>query len=289
MIQEGELPMNDTKRILLFTLVLSLSACSGNTSVEVGSPVSDTTRTGEEQIAFPPTWTPTMPPPPPTTTPTSAEISTSGLLTGQAILTKATPYFSASQIVGWQRVEGATATFLLPTTFEVLDMGSEFGMLMAAMMTGMMEGMVGLANDLGESFGADPITPTPLDMSELEDAFNIDFVLATQADHKTSAFLFSEPLEEPSTLEEQVEATLVEQDNPVEIVSAHRLVGTTYETARLQLKATDQETGERGQVLIYVILLEDRVYQLGYTAEDALFNALLPTFEASAASFQLKD
>jgi hypothetical protein len=187
----------------------------------------------------------------------------------------------------WQRVEGATASFMLPTSFEVLDMGSEFGMLMAALMTGLMEGMVEMASDIAEEFGADPITPTPFDTSEVETAFNIDFVLAMQDDQKTNAFLFSEPLEEPSTLEYQIQATLDEQDNPIDILSIDRVIGATHETARMHLLATDSESGDQGYVLIYIIMLTDRVYQLGYATEVDRFEEMAPIFETSASTFRV--
>jgi hypothetical protein len=184
-------------------------------------------------------------------------------------------------------VEGATASFYLPNNFEVLDMGSEFGLLMAALMTGMMEGMVEMANELGEEFGADPITPTPMDLTELESAFQIDFVLAMQSDEKTTAFLFSEPLESSTSLEEQIQLTLEEQNNPMEIVSMARLVGSEYESGRMDLLVTDRETGERGHVLIYIILLPERVYQLGYTTSLERYGEMLSIFDASASTFSV--
>jgi hypothetical protein len=178
---------------------------------------------------------------------------------------------------------------MLPTSFEVLDMGSEFGMMMAALMGGLMEGMVEIASDLGEEFGADPITPTPFDMSEVEAAFTIDFVLAMQDDQKTSAFLFSEPLESSTTLEEQIQATLDEQDNPVEILSLNRVLDSSYETARMHLLVTDSETGERGQILIYIILHPERVYQLGYATDTDQFGQMVPIFETSASTFRVNE
>jgi hypothetical protein len=176
---------------------------------------------------------------------------------------------------------------MLPTSFKVLDMGSEFGILMAALMTGLMEGMLEVASDLGEELGADPITPAPIDRGEVEAAFNIDFVLAMQDDEKTVAFLFSEPLEQSSSLEEQMQATLDEQDNPIEVVSIDRVIDSNYETGRMSLLATDSETGERGHVLIYIILLSDRVYQLGFTTTVDRYEEMSSIFETSASTFRV--
>ena len=142
-----------------------------------------------------------------------------------------------------------------------------------------------MASELGEQFGAEAITPTPMDRSEVETALNIDLVLAIAGDQKTSAFLFSEPVDEPLSLEEQMQATLDEQENPMEVLSMHRVTDAVYETGRMNLLATDPETGERGHVLIFIILHPERVYQLGYTAAVDRFEEMLPIFETSASSF----
>jgi hypothetical protein len=205
--------MTITYRIVLALLTLSLAACSGISSsppIEIAAPRSEATL---EAVEFPPTWTPTSIPTqvPATETPqASTNLATPGFSNSLPALNAATPVPASISIANWQKVEGATATFYLPRSFEVLDLGSEFGLIMATLMTGLMEGMVDMVNELGEELGADPVTPTPMDMSELEAAFNIDFVLALEDNQKTSAFLFSEPLEETTSLEEQMQATLEE-------------------------------------------------------------------------------
>jgi hypothetical protein len=282
--------MSTNQRGTLIIIALILTACSGSMTAIPHEPVIQQVESTMDSVEFPPTWTPTVQSLQPRVTATphttedSEDHSPSTTLTN---LTDATPVIASIPTSTWQRVEGATASFMLPTSFEVLDMGSEFGMLMAALMTGLMEGMVEIASDIGEEFGADPITPTPFDTSEIETAFNIDFVLAMQDDQKTTAFLFSEPLEEPSTLEEQLLATLDEQDNPVEILSIDRVIDSTHETARMHLLVTDTGTDEQGHVLIYIIMLSDRVYQLGYTTEVERFEEMSPIFETSASTFRV--
>jgi hypothetical protein len=282
--------MTITYRIVLALLTLSLAACSGISSsppIEIAAPRSEATL---EAVEFPPTWTPTSIPTqvPATETPqASTNLATPGFSNSVPAINAATPVPASISIANWQKVEGATATFYLPRSFEVLDLGSEFGLIMATLMTGLMEGMVDMVNELGEELGADPVTPTPMDMSELEAAFNIDFVLALEDNQKTSAFLFSEPLEETTSLEEQIQATLEEQENPFEVLSMDRVMDSSYETGRMNLRAIDSESGEPGYVLIYIILLDDRVYQLGYTTSVDRFEEMLPIFETSASSFRI--
>jgi hypothetical protein len=289
-IKERLQKMTITYRIVFALLVMSLAACSGVSSappIEIAAPRSEAML---ESVEFPPTWTPTSVPTqvPATETPqASTNPATPELSSSLPALNAATPVPASMSIASWQKVEGATAAFYLPSSFEVLDMGSEFGLIMAALMTGLMEGMVDMANELGEEFGVDPITPTPMDMSELEAAFNIDFVLAMEGDQKTSAFLFSEPLEEATSLEGQMQATLDEQENPFEVLSMDRVMDSPYETGRMNLRAIDSESGEPGYVLIYIILLDDRVYQLGYTTPVDRFEELLPIFETSASTFSV--
>jgi hypothetical protein len=112
-------------------------------------------------------------------------------------------------------------------------------------------------------------------------------VLAMESDQKTSAFLFSEPLEGATSLEEQMQATLEEQENPFEVLSMDRLMDSPYQTGRMNLRVIDSESGEPGHVLIYIILLNDRVYQLGYTTSVDRFEEMLPIFETSASTFRI--
>ena len=273
------------RRIMLGLSTFCLAACSIGSPIPQDDPGARDRSPTIDAVILPAVWTPTLSPTPPATTESSQTLTSSA--TDHLDLVASTSVPASLPITAWQKVEGATASFMLPTSFEVLDMGSEFGMLMAALMTGLMEGMMEVAVELGEELGAAPITPTPMDLSDVEAAFNIDFVLAMEADQKTSAFLFSEPLEEPSSLEEQMQAVLDDQDNPIEIIALERVMNTAFETGRLSLLATDPETGERGQLLIYVILLPDRMYQLGYATEVELFDEALAIFETSASTFRI--
>ena len=273
------------RRIMLSLSTFCLAACSMGSPIPQDDPGARDRSPAIDAVELPAVWTPTMSPTPPATTESSQSMTSSA--PDHLDLVASTPIPASLPTTTWQKVEGATASFMLPTSFEVLDMGSEFGMLMAALITGLMEGMMEVAVELGEELGAAPITPTPMDLSDVEAAFNIDFVLAMEDDQKTSAFLFSEPLEEPPSLEEQMQAVLDDQDNPIEIIALERVMNTAFETGRLSLLATDPETGERGQLLIYVILLPDRMYQLGYATEVELFDEALAIFETSASTFRI--
>ena len=276
--------------ILVIILTFCMAACSEIGSVPRDDPGPQDNAPAIEGVELPAVWTPTMSPTPPPRTesyPVSTEYQTTPLAANHFELTVATPMPVLFTTTAWQTVDGATASFMLPTSFEVLDLGSEFGMLMAALMTGLMEGMMEVANELGEELGASSITPTPMDLGDVEAAFNIDFVLAMESDQKTSAFLFSEPLEEPSSLEEQMQAVLEDQDNPIEVVTQDRVMNASYETGRMSLLATDPDTGEQGHILIYVFLLSDRIYQLGYQTEVDRFHEALAVFETSANTFRI--
>lgn len=280
--------MRITKRSIPILLLIALTSCSGVGTIpeQPATVYSEASTMGAVQL--PPTWTST---PKPTQAPVTEtpylSLEGTGIpeSTTSLVLANATPSSASLATTAWQKVEGATASFMLPASFEVLDMGSEFGMIMAALTGELMEGMVDFANELGQEFGAQPITPTPIDLSEVEAAFNIDFVLAMESDQTTSAFLFSEPTEEPPSLEGQMEALLEEQSNPMEVVSMVRIIDGPYEMGRMHLLSTDLETGERGQLLIYVILLTDRIYQLGYATSEDRFTEMLPIFETSASTF----
>ncbi len=280
--------MRINQRSLLIILLIGLTSCSGAGSLTEQPTTRDSEAPTLGAVQLPPTWTSTPRPTqsPATMTPNlpleGTELPESTLSFN---LPNATPVSASIAITTWQNVEGATASFMLPASFEVLDMGSEFGMIMAALMGGLMEGMVDFANELGQEFGAEPITPTPIDLSEVEAAFNIDFVVAMESDQITSAFLFSEPTEKTPVLEEQIESLLDEQENPMEVVSMDRIVEGPYEMGRIHLLSTDLETGEHGQLLIYVILLPDRIYQLGYATSLERFMDMLPVFETSASTF----
>ncbi len=49
----------------------------------------------------------------------------------------------------------------------------------------------------------------------------------------------------------------------------------------------DAESGRSGRHLIYVYVIETRVWSLNFVAPADRFDALLPLFEKSAASFAL--
>jgi len=76
---------------------------------------------------------------------------------------------------GWQTVESALARFMLPATYQVIDLGTGFSELFGTFAQGFVEGMGEFAEGLSDAL---QLTPTPLSLTGLDEALQFDFVLA---------------------------------------------------------------------------------------------------------------
>jgi len=291
--------MKTTRLTLLFALLLS--ACSGLGDLPALQQPAPTLLTFP---TLPPTWTPapTTTPAPPTLTSTPRPSATAlpatatvmPLLDGTPAspgvvlppVLYITPLPASDLPAGWHEIQSETASFWLPESYAVADLG-EFGDLMEMMMVAMVQGF-------GEAFSsmvtAEPgaPTPTPLSLDELRGAFDIDLLLAIDGDTQAAAFLLSEPLEAGTTLESQMAATIDGIEGSAQVQSYEVLIGSRYETARAIVKSWDVETGTQMSQLVYVFLNGKRAYSLSYNTEAARFAELLPIFERSAQSFVAK-
>lgn len=72
------------------------------------------------------------------------------------------------------------------------------------------------------------------------------------------------------------------------LLSVQAIEGATYEMGRAILELQDPETQMMGKMLMYVILGTDNAWTLSYQTASEKFDLLLPTFEKSAGSFEIK-
>lgn len=130
-----------------------LSACA-ITPTEISSQETDTNLLDPPKAAatFPPLWTPTHTQPPASS---PNESLSPALETSQPLgldslvpveIVTAVP--RSGDYAGWQQVDTNLATFWLPGSFEIIDLGDGFGELFSAFFEGVAEGLGELAEEL---------------------------------------------------------------------------------------------------------------------------------------------
>ncbi|MES0338863.1 MAG: hypothetical protein ABUK16_12000 [Anaerolineales bacterium] len=241
---------------------------------------------------LPPMWTPTNTQPPvstPTESLSPAQEIAQPLDLGSLIPVEiVTPLPHSSDIAGWQRVETKLATFWLPASYEIIDLGDGFGELFGAFFEDFAVGMGELVGELTSELSGDGATPEPLNLDDLNSAFEFDFLIATDEDLLTSAFLISQPREQGTDLDYHLHDALNGIEGDFKLLSLQAIEGAKYEMGRALLEVHDPELQMMGKMLIYVILGKDNVWTLSYQTASEKFDQLLPTFEKSADSFEIK-
>lgn len=229
-------------------------------------------------FALPPAWTATPPPteapPTPTRTPTPP-----------AGLAWATPHPADDVYEDWTHYQGKSASLWLPPGFVVADLG-EFGDMMALMAYAMTEAMGELAASLASPVPGRP-TPTLVSLEELQRTLVFDLALAGNEAEDVGLFLIGEPPEEGVELEAVIESVIGGFEGEITIDAQHAILGRPAPTARLVVSGVDPETGRSVGHLVYVFVVNDRAWQLLYSAPAESFDGWLPLFEKSAASFVL--
>ena len=270
-----------------------LSACAltpaDMSSQETGSNLQDP---HQAAATLPPMWTPTNTQPPvstPTETlspvrETAQPLDLDSLVTVEIV----TPSPHSGDITGWQRVETKLATFWLPASYEVIDLGGGFGELFGDFFEDFAVGMGELVGELGSELGGEGATPEPLDLDDLNNAFEFDFIIATDEDLLTSAFLISQPREPGTKMDVHLHDALNGIEGDYTLLSLQAIEGAKYEMGRAILEVHDPELQMMGNVLMYVILGDDNVWTLSYQTPSVKFDQLMPTFEKSADSFEIK-
>ena len=273
--------------------LMVLSACA-LTPAEVSSQETGSTLQGPPQAAatLPPMWTPTNTQPPvatPTESLAPAQETAQPLDLGALVPVEiVTPSPLIDDITGWQRVETKLAIFWLPGSYEVIDLGGGFGELFGDFFEDFAVGMGELVGELSSELDGDGATPEPLDLDDLNNAFEFDFIIATDEDLLTSAFLISQPREPGTSLDVHLHDALNGIEGDFTLLSLQAIEGAKYEMGRAILEVQDPELQMMGNVLMYVILGNDNVWTLSYQTPSEKFDQLVPTFEKSADSFEIK-
>ena len=272
--------------------LMVLSACALTpadlSSHETGANLQDPPQAA---ATLPPMWTPTNTQPPvstPTESLAGAQETAQPLdLDSLVPVEIVTPFPHSGDITGWQRVETKLATFWLPGSYEVFDLGDGFGELFGDFFEDFAVGMGELFGELSSELGGDGATPEPLNLDDLNSAFEFDFIIATDEDLLTSAFLISQPLEPGTDLDYHLHNALNGIEGDYTLLSLQAIEGAKYEMGRAMLEMQDPETQMMGNMLMYVILGKDNVWTLSYQTASEKFEQLLPTFEKSADSFEI--
>jgi hypothetical protein len=273
-----------TAAVLASCLVIAGCGLPGVTPAGSPIPAGDGQANAEAGLTLPPVWTDTPSPTtaPPTLTPTA---------TPPFGLEWATPVPVEAAFDGWVRLESKRVTLWLPPGFEVADLG-EFGELMALMTYAMTEAMGEMAGELAAAF-ASPVpgkpTPTLVSLEELQQTLLFDLVMAGSEVDEAALFLIGEPPKQGAELGAAIQGTLDGFQGEHTVESQHAIFDQPYPAARLVVSSMDAESGRSGRHLIYVYVIETRVWSLNFVAPVDRFDELLPFFEKSAASFTLVD
>ncbi|MEJ2011926.1 MAG: hypothetical protein P8X64_06830 [Anaerolineales bacterium] len=292
-------------RLWLFALAAMLCGCTTAQPAVIQAPMMEAGTEAFQGVELPPTWTPTASStpsptrpthtaPPPTITrtakPSLGPAEEAAAWTPRPLPTIPTVQYvtsvpAATDFTGWQRVETALAAFMLPDTYEVIDLGSGFSEFFGEFAEGFVEGMGEFANQFA---GELDLTPTPFSVEGLDEAFTFDFIVALGPDLQTGVVLVSEPMDSIPKLEQQMRAALGSMEGDLTVLSWQVLEDTAIPTGRIVIEADDSQTGLTGRALMYIFLGRDQVWSLIYQTPASAFQANLPLFEKSASSFQIK-
>jgi hypothetical protein len=242
---------------------------------------------------LPPTWTlaptPTITntlPPSPTNPPPTATLDPN-LYNINAVMTPvvvATHPASPVDTTNWKRIDGQTASILIPPTYEELDFAGMFMEMMFGIMEGFMEGMEDFAEDLGEELGATP--QSTIEMPELEEPPPFDFVLAMEESSQSAIILASVERDPGTTTEVLLNEALSdgEEEEEIDLVIREEIIGGDFPMERVILDVDDPELGP-GKQIIYVILGPEMGWNLVFTSPANLFENNLSIFETVVHSF----
>jgi hypothetical protein len=243
-------------------------------------------------ISLPPAWTATTTatvlPPTETSTPTSIPKEFPRELVGilgtplpTAVVLVASP--DTTDRTSWKRVDVKSAFFLLPTDYEVVDMGpmgDAMVKLMEVFAKGMVEAFSGLVTP---EAGASPPPP----FGELED-LSIDLLMAANPNGASAIFLVGEPRAEGADVQAELVKAIDNIKGKTEVQSTELIEGHTYPMGRGIVRVRDAATGKLSQQAVYVILHGPRAWIVSCQAEVRDFERLLPIFDSVARSLTPK-
>ena len=279
-----------SRRRAIFAAIVAFSLLSGSCGARAETQTPEAP--GPIGITLPPAWTatPTATVLPPTGTPTPTSIpkespremvGTLGTPLPTAIVLIAAP--ETTDRTSWKRVDVESAFFLLPASYEVVDMGP-MGEAMVALMEVFAKGMVEAFSSLvTPEAGA---TPTP-PFAELED-FSIDLLMAANPNGESAVFLVGEPRPENADLQTMLVKAVDDINGKTEVLSTELIEGHAYPMARAIVRVRDSETGKLSQQALYVILHGPRAWTLSCQSLTRDFESLLPVFDSVARSITPK-
>lgn len=271
--------------LIMLVIVMLLTPACGLMQSPAPQPQLSATETVPQATAMselPPTWTPiptqipspTLEPSPtplPTQDPSAYQI---GLVMNPDQVNYPT---QTADRTGWKLVEGKTAKILIPSNFEELDFADVFMELLFGVMEAFAEGFVEFAEDLGEELGATPqATAENFDLGELTD---MDFVLAFE-ESSQSAIIFTSAERFPdTTTEDLLNEALTDSETDFQVINREIYIDSPFPTERVILAVEDPELGTGIQV-IYVILGDQKAWNLVFTTPENLFTEYLLIFES---------
>jgi hypothetical protein len=286
--------MPTTRRWILIAAALLFSSCARPPAVRMPAQARDeSAQVSPTPIRLPATWTPTVTPveAPPTATRTPLSTDEPGgsrtpLITMPVLSTEVvTPVPYDANWNGWQLVDASRASFQLPASYEVMDLGEGFGEFFKLFTEILVTGFSEMA---GEFEGGSELLQTPFPNDEIEDALDFDLIVAVEEDLMTSVFFASEPLESSDTLDSLLYEAISSQESPGRILSRQLIADAPYQMARAFVEVRDQETGMAGKQVIYVIIEGRQGFTLSYQTTAQAFDGLLPLFEKSVSSLKIK-
>jgi hypothetical protein len=164
----------------------------------------------------------------------------------------------------------------------VLDFAGVFMEMMYGVMEAFAESFTELALDLGEELGATPSTGE--EIPELGDMPEIDFIIAIEEASQSAIILASSDLTPGSTTEDLLNQALSNTDANFKPVSRQVFQEAPFPMERVILDVEDPELGP-GKQVIYVILGEQKAWNVVFTTPADLFDQQLPLFESCIQSF----
>ena len=282
--------MKKTFAILSIIIVLITGSCgllnpppAPQPQLSATDPVPRATAMSE----LPPTWTPepTYTPsltPPPSPTPTATHDPS--MYNISAVMTPVAISYIPGGIdtSGWKTIDGETASIKIPPSYEVMDFAGLLMEMMFGVMEALTEGMMEMAEGLGEELGVTP--EATLEAPEFGEPPDFDFILTMEEATQSAIILVSVERGPDTTTEYLINEALTDNETPPQPISRELFLDAPYPMERVVLNVEDEELGP-GKQIIYVILGEEMGWNLVFGVSDELYEEYLPKFESVVDSF----
>jgi hypothetical protein len=201
-----------------------------------------------------------------------------------AVMTPVALSYTPSQMdtSGWKIIEGKTASFKVPRSYEVMDFAGLFMEMMFGVMEALADGMVEMAEGLGEEMGVTP--EATLESPEFGEPPDFDFIITMEETTQSAIILVSVERGPDTTTQYLIDEALTDNDEPPQPISRELYLDAPYPMERVILNVQDEEQGP-GKQIIYAILGEEMGWNLVFGVPNSLFDQYLPIFESVVDSF----